>query len=69
MATRADNDVTLTHDDAERVTRHLRSYIDKQRNYANTTKNAALRQYARVQADDAERLVVEITKNLWTWED
>jgi hypothetical protein len=67
MATRIDNSVTLTHDEADQVARLLNELADDHRNQARRTKSANTRSFCLARAELATDLAYGITRKLFTW--
>ncbi len=67
MATRHDNDVTLSHADADRVSRLLADLATREHDHARRTRSAPIRTACKATADDANRLARSIVDRLYTW--
>ena len=67
MNTRTDNDVTLSHADAERVAMLLEDMASAQNDHARRTRSPAVAESCRQTAELARRLAKDITGKLWTW--
>ena len=67
--TRHDNDVTLSHGDADTASRLLSDYASKMAALAHNTRSEAVRYQANKTADDARRLANDIVARLFTWSD
>ena len=67
MATRTDNPVTLTHEQAERVSRLLGDYATSQRALAHRTRSDAVRGQCNLTASEAQQLGRRIIEALYTW--
>ena len=68
MNVRTDNDVTLSHADAERVALLLRDLASAQHDHARRTRSPAVALSCRMTAELASRLAGEITGKLWSWD-
>ena len=67
MATRTSNSVTLTHEDAVRISCFLGEYSGSQFTHARRTKNAAVKYQCEKDGNAARLLSDDIIRNLWTW--
>lgn len=69
MSTRIDNDVTLSHADAQAISRYLCDYATAQEQHARKTRNEAVRWQCQKDAAQARELVSKIIKALWSWKE
>lgn len=67
MATRLDNDVTLSHQDAAAVAKMLDEYAVTQANRARTTRSEAARTGYHADVRLARWLAARITERLYVW--
>lgn len=67
MDTRVSNNVTLSHDDAQRVASLLGDYADTMIRRATATRNETIRVQCRADASEARRTQGVIVAALWTW--
>jgi hypothetical protein len=67
MATRTDNSVTLTHDEADLLTRLLSDMASTDFAQAKRTKSAAVRSFCQARGEQAMALEAEIVKRMWSW--
>ncbi len=67
MSTRHDNDVTLPHADADRVSRLLSELATQEHAHARQTRSAPVRHQCKTTADEANRLARYIVERLYTW--
>lgn len=70
MATRTDNPVTLSHEDADKIGRYLSEYADWSADRARKSKaQSAVVSLMRRDASEAKRLAEVIVRHLYTWSD
>lgn len=70
MATRTNNDVMLSHDDAERAARFLYEYADWQADRSRKSRaQPAIVALMRRDAETARQLSERIMRHLYTWSD
>ena len=67
MAVRIDNDVTLTHAEADAISRLLQDYATAQRAQAKRTSSAVVRTACNTTAEQASALARALIERLWTW--
>lgn len=67
MATRHSNDVTLSHADADRVSRLLAHLASQQYDHVRQTRSAPVRAACKATADEANHLAQFIVERLYTW--
>ncbi len=67
MSTRHDNTVTLSHADADRVSRLLADLATQEHAHAAKTRSAPVRHQCKTTADEANRLARLIIERLYTW--
>lgn len=67
MSTRHNNDVTLSHADADSVSRLLADLAAQEHDHARKTRSAPVRHQCKVTADEANRLARSIVERLYTW--
>ena len=68
MATRIDNDVTLSHQDAQSVAKMLDDYATQQAAHAQRTRSEAVRAQCHADVRLARWIGARITERLYTWE-
>jgi hypothetical protein len=68
MSVRIDNDVTLTHADAEAVAALLSDYATQQAEQAKRTRSPAVEAACQVTAQKARKLAAQLTAQLWSWQ-
>lgn len=69
MATRLDNDVTLSHQDAQSIAKMLGDYATQQAANAQRTRSEAARAGYHADVRLARWLAARITERLYTWQD
>lgn len=67
MATRTDNEITLSHEDADAVARTLTEYARAQMRHARQTRSAVVASQCERDAQKADGLARQIIRQLWTW--
>ena len=68
MATRLDNAVTLTHEQADRISRILSDHASQQFAHANRTRSAVVRETCNRWGNEARELADLLVQSLYTWE-
>ena len=69
MATRTNNDVTLSHEDARVIAEMLSEYASQEDRHGKRTRSAPVRDACYRTAIKAREYANSITRNLWTWKD
>lgn len=68
MATRTDNPVLLSHEDAETVTKLLGDYRTRLASHVASTRSPAVRATLQADMTAIHTLNLKITASLWSWE-
>ena len=68
MATRLDQDVTLSHQDAASVAKMLDDYATYQASHSQRTRSEAVRASCQANIRLARWLAARITERLYVWE-
>lgn len=69
MATRTNNDVTLSHEDAITIAQILSDYARGKLEHARRTKSAPVRAACQQEAETARQFASDINSRLWTWKE
>lgn len=67
MATRTDNAVTLTHEQAERVRSMLADYASGKLSLSQRTRSAVVREQCQRNAREARDMAAMLVRSMFTW--